>query len=291
MVPFAVKGYLSPWLLPPTSCFLLIALGLLLARRLRGLGRLLIALGLLSGLALSTPLVSDRVMAWVEAPYAMLDRPPLRLPTERQAIWREKPDQAPQAIVLLAGGSTADGAASRAPNRLSAASLERVLHAHRLARLTRLPVLISGGVTLGGGDPEAELMRRVLESDLGTPVKWIEATSRDTAESARATAAMLQPAGIRRVLLVTHAYHMLRAEGAYTGAGFRVVPAPHSFLGGGGRFSWLELLPAEGALATSRLAVREIIGRLWYRLNAAPGRLKDGPSAPAGNREPAREQQ
>ena len=49
MVPFAVKGYLSPWLLPPTSCFLLIALGLLLARRLRWLGGLLAALGLLSG--------------------------------------------------------------------------------------------------------------------------------------------------------------------------------------------------------------------------------------------------
>ena len=265
MVPFAVKGYLSPWLLPPTICFLLIALGLLLAGRLRGFGRLLIALGLVSGLALSTPIISERLMAWVEAPYAMLDPPPLRLPTERQARWSDKPDEAPQAIVLLAGGSAADGAASRAPNRLSASSLERVLHAHRLARLTRLPVLISGGVTLGGGDPEAELMRRVLEGDLGTPVKWVEATSRDTGESARAAAAMLQPAGVRRILLVTHAYHMLRAEGAYTAAGLRVVPAPHSFLGGAGRFSWLKLVPSEAALSTSRLAVREIIGRLWYR--------------------------
>jgi uncharacterized SAM-binding protein YcdF (DUF218 family) len=265
MVPFAVKGYLSPWLLPPTSSFLLIALGLLLVRRLRGLGRLLIALGLGSGLALSTPIVSERLMAWVEAPYSTLDAPPLRLPTERQARWRDKPDEAPQAIVLLAGGSTTDGEASRAPNRLSAASLERVLQAHRLARLTRLPVLISGGVTLGGGDPEAELMRRVLESDFGTPVKWVEATSRDTGESARATAAMLQPAGIRRVLLVTHAYHMPRAARSYVGAGFRVVPAPHSFLGGASRFSWLKLVPSEQALTTSRLALREIIGSLWYR--------------------------
>ena len=127
-------------------------------------------------------------MAWVEAPYATLDQPPLRLPTARQAQWRDKPDEAPQAIVVLAGGSTADGAASRAPNRVSPQSLERVLHAHRVARLTKLPVLVSGGVTLGGGDPEAELMRRVLEADLATSVKWVEATSRDTAESARATA-------------------------------------------------------------------------------------------------------
>jgi uncharacterized SAM-binding protein YcdF (DUF218 family) len=265
MVPFAVKGYLSPWLLPPTSSFLLIALGLLLLGRARWLGRLLLAIGLMSGLALSLPIVSERLMAWVEAPYATLDPPPLRLPTDRQAQWRDGPEAAPQAIVLLAGGSTTDGAASRAPNRPSASSLERVMHAHRLARLTKLPILISGGVTLGGGDPEAELMRRVLEADLATPVKWIEATSRDTGESARATAAMLQPAGIRRVLLVTHAYHMLRAERAYAGAGFQVVPAPHSFLGGAGRFAWLKLVPSETALTSSRIATREIIGRLWYR--------------------------
>ena len=68
MLPFGLKGYLSPWLLPPTSCFLLIALGLLLARRLRWLGGLLAALGLLSGLALSLPIVAEPQMAWVEAP-------------------------------------------------------------------------------------------------------------------------------------------------------------------------------------------------------------------------------
>ena len=265
MVPFAVKGYLSPWLLPPVSSFLLILLGLLLARRLRRLGATLVAIGLLSGLALSTPIFSDRLMAWVEAPYATLDPPPLRLPTARQAQWQNNPGAAPQALVVLAGGSTTDGTASRAPNRVSAQSLERVLHAHRVARLTKLPVLVSGGVTLGGGDPEAELMRRVLEADLATSVKWVEATSRDTAESARATFAMLKPAGIRRVILVTHAYHMVRAQRSYEEAGFEVMPAPHSFLGGSGRFSWLKLVPAQEALSSSRIAVREIIGRLWYR--------------------------
>ena len=265
MVPFAVKGYLSPWLLPPTSCFLLIALGLLLARRLRWLGGLLAGMGLLSGLALSMPIVAEPLMAWVEAPYARLDPPPLRLPVARQAQWRERPDQAPQAIVVLAGGSATDGAASSAANRPSAQSLERVLHAQRLARLTKLPVLVSGGVTLRGGEPEAALMRKVLEEDLATPVKWVEATSRDTGESARQTREMLQSAGIQRVLLVTHAYHMLRAARAYQRAGFAVTSAPHSFLGGNGRFAWLKLVPSQDALSSSHIAVREIIGRLWYR--------------------------
>ena len=53
-------------------------------------------------------------MAWVEAPYATLDPPPLRLPTARQAQWREKPDEAPQAILDLdeALGRLADEAPS-----------------------------------------------------------------------------------------------------------------------------------------------------------------------------------
>lgn len=266
MMPFAVKGFLSAWLLPPTSSFLLVAFGLLLARRRRGLGGALAVFGLLSGLALSMPLFAEPLMAWVEAPYASLDQPPQRLPLARQAQWRERPDEAPQAIVVLAGGSTRDGAASSAPNRVSSGSLERVLQASRLARLTSLPVLVSGGVTLGGGEPEASLMRAVLEEDLATPVKWVETDSRDTGESARATSALLQAQGIARVLLVTHAYHMLRAQRAYERAGFVVVPAPHSFLGGPSRFAWHKLLPTHEALSSSRIAVRELIGRLWYRI-------------------------
>lgn len=269
MVPFAVKGYLSPWLLPPASSFLLIGLGLLLARRRRRLGATLAALGLAGGLALAMPLFANPLMAWVEAPYATLDPPPLRLPAERAARWRASPDEAPQAIVVLAGGSARDGAASGEPNRVSATSLERLLHARRVARLTALPVLISGGVTLQGGTPEAALMRRVLEEDLATPVKWIETTSRDTGESARLTGEVLQPAGIRRILLVTHAYHMLRAQRAFERAGFAVTPAPHSFMGAPMRLSWLDLVPIQEALMSSRLAVREIIGRFWYRLVAA----------------------
>jgi uncharacterized SAM-binding protein YcdF (DUF218 family) len=267
MVPFEVKGFLSAWLLPPTSILLLIVFGLLLARRRRRLGGTLAAIGLACGIALSMPLFAEPLMAWVEAPYATLDPPPQRLPQARQAQWRDRPDQAPQVIVVLAGGSTRDGVASREPNRVSSGSLERVLHASRLARLTSLPVLVSGGVTLAGGEPEAALMRTVLEGDLATPVKWVETESRDTAESARATHALLQAQGIDRVLLVTHAYHMLRAQRAYERAGLVVVPAPHSFLGGADAFSWLNLLPTHEALASSRIAVREIIGRLWYRIS------------------------
>ncbi len=266
MLPFGVKSLLSAWLLPPVSLFLLALVGLVLSRRRPRLGGLLAVLALLTGIALSTPIAARALMAWVEQPYARLDPAPLRLPQERLSAWRKAPGEAPQAIVVLAGGAVADGAASTQPNRVSSLTLERVLHAHRLARLTSLPVLASGGVTREGGEPEARLMRAVLEGDLGTPVKWLETRSRDTAENAAFSRDILQAAGISRVLLVTHGYHMRRAEEAFERAGFVVTPAPHAFMAGPARFRWLDLVPTLEAIVTARLAIREMIGLAWYRL-------------------------
>ena len=268
MLPFGVKGLLSPWLLPPVSLFLLAALGLLLRKHRPRLGGWLAVCSLLAGVALSTPLIALPLMAWVEAPYARLDPAPLRLPQARRTAWAGKPGQAPQAIVVLSGGSVADGAASVEPNRLGSFSLERTLHAQRLARLTGLPILVSGGVTLHGGTPEASLMRDVLEGDLSTPVKWVESKSRDTAENAAFSRRVLQPLGIHRVLLVTHGFHMRRAQSAFERAGFTVTPAPHSFLAGPAGFHWLQLVPTLDAITTSRLALREVMGLAWYRLSS-----------------------
>ena len=43
----------------------------------------------------------------------------------------------------------------------------------------------------------------------------------------------LEAAGVRRILLVTHAMHMKRARDAFEAAGLEVVPAPTAWLGGG----------------------------------------------------------
>ncbi len=266
MLPFGAKSLLSAWLLPPVSLFLLALLGLLLMRRRPRLGGLLAVLALVAGIALSTPIAARLLMGWVEQPYARLDPAPLRLPEERLAAWRKTPAEAPQAIVVLSGGAVADGAASNQPNRVSSLTLERVLHAHRIARLTGLPVLLTGGVARQGGEPEARLMRGVLEGDLGTPVKWLETRSRDTAENAAFTREVLQAAGIRRVLLVTHGYHMRRAQDTFEREGFAVTPAPHSFMAGPARFRWLDLVPNRGAIVTAQLAIHEMLGLAWYRL-------------------------
>src|SRR4029453_5211195 len=97
---------------------------------------------------------------------------------------------------------------------LGALTLERVRYGARVARLTGLPILVSGGSVLGG-EPEASLMRAPLEGEFNIPGRWIEARSRTTHENAVMSADMLHSVGIHRVLLVTHGFDMRRATAEF----------------------------------------------------------------------------
>ncbi|MGE0802647.1 MAG: YdcF family protein [Lautropia sp.] len=258
------KTLAVPWLLPPALLFVLVLLGVLLQWRWRRLGTVLLVLSALAGLAAALPVVATQLAGWLEAPYLGLDPPPQRLPTERLARWRTRAAEAPQVIVLLSGGSATDGADSSRVNRLDSESVERVLQARRLARLTGLPILITGGVVVGGDVAEAQMMRDLLVNDFEQPVRWVETRARDTEEHARFSRDILLPHGLRRVLLVTHAYHMRRAQWLFERAGFTVIPAPFGFLSAPLRFDAWSLTPRENALTTTRKVLREALGLAWY---------------------------
>ncbi len=76
---------------------------------------------------------------------------------------------------------------------------------------------------------------------------------------------MLREAGVRRVLLVTDAVHMPRAEQIFLRAGLEVVPAPTAFKKRG-PVTPASYIPNAGALKDSHYALHEWIGLLWYRL-------------------------
>jgi uncharacterized SAM-binding protein YcdF (DUF218 family) len=107
-------------------------------------------------------------------------------------------------------------------------------------------------------------MREVMEQDFRVPVRWTENRSRDTAENASLSAPLLREAGVGRIVLVTHASHMKRAEELFSAAGFQVIPAPTGFAGGEG--SLLEsLLPSPRAFSLSCRVLHEHLGRLAAR--------------------------
>src|SRR4030095_2797202 len=82
-----------------------------------------------------------------------------------------------QAIVILGGGTRRD-APEYGGDTLGELTLERVRYGARVARLTGLPVLVTGGSVLGG-ETEAKLMRQSLEAEFSGGVRWAEDRSRN----------------------------------------------------------------------------------------------------------------
>ncbi|MEZ0188062.1 YdcF family protein [Ralstonia solanacearum] len=176
-----------------------------------------------------------------------------------------------EGAVVLLGGSRKLAAreyAGQGETALSGLSLERTVYAARLAHAARLPVLATGGAPQGLGVPEAELMGRLV-ADLGQDARWIETRSATTEENAAFSAPMLRAAGIQRIYLVTHYWHMARARRYFEGQGLIVTPAP---CGWGGEVEEspvggiLSLLPRTDGLALTRSALREALGQLWLSM-------------------------
>ncbi len=233
--------------LPPTSLVVAALAGVLLALRTRAAGIALAVLSLLSLSALSTTYIAQALMRTLEPPP----------PQAAQYI-------GPQAIVILAGGRVR-ASPEWGGDTVNAASLRRLRYGAHLAHQARLPVLLAGGNPERRALPEAQLMATVLEREFGVRPRWIEDRSDTTAENARLTAAMLTPLGIKRVLLVTDAFHMPRAQRAFRSAGLEPVAAPTGYIGQR-TFRLQHLVPNAEALALSNVALREWAAGLWYRL-------------------------
>ena len=137
-----------------------------------------------------------------------------------------------------------------------------MLEAARLHRQTSLPVLASGG------DGEAAAIKNYLEKNLQTPVKWTEGNSLNTEQNARFSADILTKAHVRKIILVTHAMHMRRAQAMFADQGFEVFPAPTDF-SGRPEFRWRDLLPSSEGRKLAKSALHEVFGLAFYKLRFA----------------------
>lgn len=238
---------LKAFLVPPANLIVLALVGLLLSRPRRRWAAAVAFAALAALYAFSTPLVS----AWM-----------LRSLEDAPALSRPSADGA-QAIVVLSAGADLEAPEYGGPT-VDALALQRLRYAARLARATGLPILASGGPVSGIDGSLADLMARALEEDFGVAPRWLEERSADTRQNAAFSAAILHPAGIERIYLVTHAWHMPRARAAFEAAGLAVTPAPTAFTEAP-RLRYA-LVPSVSALKRSYYALHEMAGRLWYRL-------------------------
>jgi len=237
--------------LPPGLNLLIGTTGLVLWQLRKRLGATLMVLSMLSLYLFSVPYVAERLVR------------SLGLPPALGAAELERPRA--QAIVVLGSGRY-PGAPEYGGDTVSAAGLVRLRYAALLHKSTGLPLFLSGGAVYGEQSPEAILMAQYLQDSLGVSARWTEISSRNTAENASNSAAILSGEGVGTVYLVTHAWHMPRAAAAFEKAGLEVIPAPTGFPSTtAGKPGWAQWLPGVDALQTTTVALHELIGMQWYK--------------------------
>jgi uncharacterized SAM-binding protein YcdF (DUF218 family) len=250
-------NFLKPWLtvlaLPPAGSLLVVCLGLWLMVRYRS--RLGISVALLG--AASLWLLSCNGFAVWMGRHLLPAVPHINLATASATLKQQQV----QAIIVLGGGAETRSREYGKPQP-NGSTIARMHYGLVLGRSSGLPVGFSSGVgwaAAASSDTEAAAVQRWM-AQLGMgPLRWSESKSRDTGENALLTAAMLRKDGVERIALVTHAWHMPRAQRAFENAGLSIVPAPMGFtdpLHAAG----LEWLPSADGVRHSKEILRELLG-------------------------------
>lgn len=182
-------------------------------------------------------------------------------------------------IVLLGGGEMPPAP----PQPLAGVNEagDRMIYAAWLYQQGAAPhVLASGGVVGVDGpalQPGAETMAQLL-GIMGVPpaAVWWESRSRNTYENAVETKKLLDPKGIRRIILVTSALHMPRARAIFSKLGFDVIPAPTDYTVTEAAWNYylspdpavqvFNLFPTAEAMDNTMRALKEYMGIAVYRL-------------------------
>jgi uncharacterized SAM-binding protein YcdF (DUF218 family) len=226
-----------------------------LGRGARGLGATLLVSGLLIVWIPSMPVFSWWLRGTLEHRF-----PPVPVEALPEA----------DAIVVLGGGVTGP-VAPRLHADLNAAA-DRVVHAARLHRAGKAPVLVaSGGPLPWASRPTTD--DEAAWQTWGVPPEAVVAEVRSTTtyENARYTAELAHERAWSHLLLVTSALHMRRALATFEATGLRVTPAATDYeIIDAVDYSLVSWLPEAKALYGSTRAIKEYVG---YRVYAWRGWL------------------
>ena len=248
-----IRYFLNQLLLPPGIFLLLLAFAWWLRRSRPRLAGVCFALGFGGLWLISLPVMVE----W--GARALETTPPLA-----REDWSSLAQHADAIVVLGSGRERGDPAWGT--DQPTGVGLERQRYAARLAKASGLPVLTTGGLHYGTPPSEAQLMAVSMQDDFGVTVRWKEERSRTTWENAQMSAEILLPQGIKRVVVVTQAWHMPRSVWSFEKAGFTVVPAPVGFLGVDNARPLGGWMPEFVSVWRSGQLINEAVGQVGYRL-------------------------
>ena len=141
--------------------------------------------------------------------------------------------------------------------------VDRLVHGARLFKAGKAPVIILSGGNAPGYQPESEAMAEILLF-MGIPLHnmLLESESRNTWQNGLNTILILKKQGISKILLVTSAYHMRRAQAVFEGMGVSVIPAATDYQLIERSASMLDWMPRSDALDMTTKGVKEYLG--WW---------------------------
>ncbi len=235
-------------LMPPMFLLVAIPAGWLIALRWRRTGWAVAALAWAALYALCTPYGSQSLLILLET----------RLPPASAAQILGA-----QAIVVM-GGDVYHGKIGGVPDDIGPLSLERVRLAAQLYHRHPLPILVTGAAEGSTDMSIGALMAKSLDEDFGIKATWIEEQAENTFQNAARAAAILKPAGIDTVLVVTQSWHMPRSVWSFEQAGMHAIPAPAQRFYMGHGLDWIDLLPDYPSFQRSFFALHEGLGLLYY---------------------------
>ena len=200
----------------------------------------------------SLPILSDRLIAYLEKDYQL-----------EQASNFHTAD----AIVVLSSMVRTIQAKNGLFYEWGEAS-DRIFAGIDLLKEQKAPVLIltRGKLPWSVGKPEGEYLSEVAIKN-GVAKERISLTENveNTDQEAQSVKKLLKNKQ-SKIILVTSAFHMPRAQKVFEAAGVSIIPFPVDFRNDADRLSVLDFIPNAEALRRTSFFIREMIGRLYYNL-------------------------
>ena len=200
----------------------------------------------------SLPIFSNKLISYLENEYILSD-----------ASSAETAD----AIVILSGMVKTINGKNGFSYEWGEAS-DRIFAGIELIKKNKAPIIILTGGKLpwSVGKPEGEYLRDVAIK-YGVPNKNILLTENveNTDQEAKAVAELLNKVS-PKIILVTSAFHMPRAQKVFEAAGINIEPFAVDFLSVADKHTMMNFIPSAKAFDQTSFFIRELIGRLYYNL-------------------------
>ena len=209
-------------------------------------------IGVIILIVCSLPIVSDKLVAYLESDY-QLSKPSNIEPAD--------------AIVVLSGMIRTINSKDGLDYEFGEAS-DRIFAGINLFKEKKAPKLIltRGKLPWSVGIPEGEYLKEIaINNGISENNIVLTENVENTDQEAKAIKKLLSE-DKPKVLLVTSAFHMPRAQKVFEAAGINVVPFPVDFQKGLSKITFMSFMPSANALSRTSFFVREMIGRIYYNL-------------------------